>query len=157
MTSCSHVAPEDVQCRPVAVLRTPACSRSFPGSGFDVSLPPFFPFSLFSLGSGVLRLATKVAAGDGTSARALGRGSYSQAGIGEPGDRQLGIQGRSGRELASNGVRGVAWARRKGETGPCLGHDPWPALPPLSGLCHAAVLSAAWGRCTVTLTGGVHW
>jgi len=117
--SCGHVAPEAVQCRPMAVLRTPACSRSFPGSGFGVSLSPFFPFSLFSLGSGVLRLATEVAAGDGTSARALGRGSYSRAGIGEPGDRRLGIQGRSGRELASNGVHGVAWARHKGETGPC--------------------------------------
>ena len=139
MMSCGRVAPEAVQCRPVAVLQTPACSWFFPGSGFGASLPPFFPFALFSLGSGVLRLATEVAAGDGTSTRALGRGSYSRAGIGEPGDRRLGIQGRSGRELASNGVRGVASAQRKGETGPCPGHDPWPTLPLLSGICGAVV------------------
>ena len=139
MTSCGRVAPEAMQCQPMAMLRTLACSRSFPGNGFGVSLSPFFPFSLFSLGSGVLRLATEVAAGDGTSARALGRGSYSRAGIGEPGDQRLGIQGRSGRELASNSVRGVAWARRKGETGPCPGHDPWPTLPLLSEPCRAVV------------------
>ena len=106
-------------------------------SGSGVLL--FFLLSLFSLGLGGLWLATEVAAGDGTSSRALGRGSYSQAGIGEPGDRRLGIQGRSGRELASNGVRGVAWAWRKGEIGPCPGHDPWPTLPLLSGLCRAVV------------------
>ena len=59
-------------------------------------------------------------------ARALGRGSYSRAGIGEPSDRRLGIQGRSGRELASND-RGFAWARRKGGQGHAPGVTPWPA------------------------------
>ena len=34
-----------------------------PHSGFGVFLPPFFPFSLFSLGLGAQWMATTVAAG----------------------------------------------------------------------------------------------
>ena len=100
-----------------------------PHSGFGVfsNPPPFFPFSLFSLGLGAQWMATTVAAGRWDELGLRGWGFYSQA---RPWSSVIGgwrPRGDRRRTLASNGARVVAWARRKGRQGHAPGVIPWPA------------------------------